>query len=230
MGTVTRFMLFLLAAGCVSAQPQQNGLYAVFNTSMGKITARLYEKDTPVTVENFVALAQGAKATRDPKTAAMVTRPLYDGITFHRVVRDEMIQSGDPTGTGAHNCGFTIRDEFLPGLRFDSPGKLAMANTGQPDSGGCQFFITTNSMRPWDGKYTIFGVVVAGQDVVSRINHAPVPVGSPDWIISSRTTRWNVMLSYSGRCTNVLVLGSSVALVPCASATKFSTDMGVSFS
>jgi cyclophilin family peptidyl-prolyl cis-trans isomerase len=174
MGTVTRFILLLLAAGCVSAQPQSNGLYAIFNTSMGKFTVRLYEKDTPISVENFVALAQGTKATLDPKTKTLVKRPLYDNITFHRVVRDEMIQSGDPTGTGSHNCGFTIRDEFLPGLRFDSPGKLAMANTGQPDSGGCQFFITTNAMRPWDGKYTIFGVVVEGQDVVAKINHAPV--------------------------------------------------------
>jgi cyclophilin family peptidyl-prolyl cis-trans isomerase len=179
MGTVTRFLLFLLAAGCVSAQPQSNGLYAIFNTSIGKFTARLYEKDTPISVENFVALAQGTKETRDAKTGTMVKRPLYDNITFHRVVRDEMIQSGDPTGTGAHNCGFTIRDEFLPGLRFDSPGKLAMANTGQPDSGGCQFFITTNAMRPWDGKYTIFGVVVEGLGVVAKINHAPVRGDKP---------------------------------------------------
>ena len=174
MGTVTRFILLLLAAGCASAQSQSKGLYAIFDTSMGKFAARLYEKDTPISVENFVALAQGTKATLDPKTKTLVKRPLYDNITFHRVVRDEMIQSGDPTGTGAHNCGFTIRDEFLPGLRFDSPGKLAMANTGQPDSGGCQFFITTNAVRPWDGKYTIFGVVVEGLDVVAKINHAPV--------------------------------------------------------
>jgi len=141
---------------------------------MGNITAQLYEKDTPITVDNFVALAQGTKATRIPKTGAMARVPLYDNITFHRVVPDVMIQSGDPTGTGSHNCGFTIRDEFLPGLRFDRPGKLAMANTGAPDSGSCQFFITTNAMREWDGKYTIFGVVVEGLDVVSRINHAPV--------------------------------------------------------
>ncbi len=179
MGTVTRFTLFLLAAGCVSAQQQSNGLYAIFNTSMGKITAKLYEKDTPITVENFVALAQGTKATRSPKTGAMVKQPLYDNITFHRVVRGEMIQSGDPTGTGSHNCGFTIRDEFLPGLRFDSAGKLAMANTGGPDSGGCQFFITYGPMRVWDGKYTIFGVVVEGQDAVSRINSAPVHGDKP---------------------------------------------------
>jgi peptidyl-prolyl cis-trans isomerase A (cyclophilin A) len=164
----------LLAAACCSAQQLPNGLYAILNTSMGNITAQLYEKDTPITVDNFVALAQGTKATRIPKTGAMARVPLYDNITFHRVVPDVMIQSGDPTGTGKHDCGFTIRDEFLPGLRFDRPGKLAMANTGAPDSGSCQFFITTNAMREWDGKYTIFGVVVEGLDVVSRINHAPV--------------------------------------------------------
>jgi len=174
-----RFALLLLAAGCVSARQQSNGLYAIFNTSMGNITARLYEKDTPIAVENFVALAQGTKATRNPKTGTMVKVPLYNNITFHRVLPGVMIQSGDPTGTGSHNCGFTIRDEFLPGLRFDSEGKLAMANTGAPDSGGCQFFITTNPMRQWDGKYTIFGLVVEGQDVVSRIDHAPVRGDKP---------------------------------------------------
>lgn len=137
---------------------------------MGDIRARLYEKDTPIAVENFVALAQGTKATLSPKTRKMVKVPLYDNITFHRVVSGEMIQSGDPTGTGSHNCGFTIPDEFLPGLRFDTGGKLAMANTGEPDSGGCQFFITAGPMHMWDGKYTIFGMVVEGQDVVSKIN------------------------------------------------------------
>jgi peptidyl-prolyl cis-trans isomerase A (cyclophilin A) len=176
---MTRFTLFLLAAGCLSAQQQPNGLYATFHTSMGNITARLYEKDTPMTVANFVALAQGTKATLNPKTRTMVKVPLYNNITFHRVVHGQMIQSGDPTGTGLHNCGFTIRDEFLPGLRFDGGGKLAMANTGAPDSGGCQFFITSNAMREWNGKYTIFGVVVAGQDVVSKINEAKVRGDKP---------------------------------------------------
>ncbi len=146
---------------------------------MGNITARLYEKETPITVGNFVELAQGAKATRSLKTGKMVKVPLYDNITFHRVVPGEMIQSGDPTGTGTHNCGVTIRDEFLPGLRFDAAGKLAMANTGDPDSGGCQFFITVSPMRMWTGKYTIFGVVVEGQDVVTKINHSPVRDDKP---------------------------------------------------
>jgi peptidyl-prolyl cis-trans isomerase A (cyclophilin A) len=171
---VTRFALFFLAAACASPQQRPNGLYAIFNTSMGVITARLYEKDTPITVQNFVALAQGAKATRHPKTGAMVNVPLYNNIVFHRVVPGEMIQAGDPTGTGSHNCGSTITDEFLPGLRFESAGKLAMANSGQPDSGGCQFFITTNPMKVWDGKYAIFGSVVEGRDVVSKINRGPV--------------------------------------------------------
>jgi cyclophilin family peptidyl-prolyl cis-trans isomerase len=146
---------------------------------MGNITARLYEKDTPNTVENFVALAQGTRATLNPKTKKLEKLRLYDNITFHRVVPEQMIQSGDPTGTGSHNCGFTIRDEFLPGLRFDAAGKLAMANTGEPDSGGCQFFITAGPMREWTGKYTIFGVVVEGLAVVSKINHARVNGDKP---------------------------------------------------
>jgi peptidyl-prolyl cis-trans isomerase A (cyclophilin A) len=150
------------------------GLYAVFDTAEGVITAQLYEKYTPVTVRNFVALAEGTKPWRDPKTGNMVSRPLYNGITFHRIVREEMIQAGDPTGVGSHNCGVTIRDEFLPGLRFDQPGRLAMANTGQPDSGGCQFFITDQVMTTWNGKYTIFGQVVSGFDVEGRINRKPL--------------------------------------------------------
>jgi cyclophilin family peptidyl-prolyl cis-trans isomerase len=176
---VNKFTLFLVLAQCAAAQQQPNGLYAVFHTSMGEFTARLYEKETPITVENFVALAQGRKMTRSAKTGKAVTVPLYDNITFHRVVPGEMIQSGDPTGTGMHNCGFTIRDEFLPGLRFDTGGKLAMANTGNPDSGGCQFFITTNAMPSWNGKYTIFGVVVDGQNVVERIDRGPVHGDKP---------------------------------------------------
>ena len=150
------------------------GLYAVFNTDAGSFTAQLFEKDTPATVANFVALAQGTKPWRDPKTGQMVRRPLYENITFHRVIPGEAIQSGDPTGTSAHNCGVTIRDEFLPGLLFSGPGRLAMANTGAADSGGCQFFITDQPMPRWNGKYTVFGQVVAGMDVVSKIAHAPV--------------------------------------------------------
>jgi peptidyl-prolyl cis-trans isomerase A (cyclophilin A) len=170
-----RVAVLLFTAVCAFGQAQlPNGLYAIFTTSKGNFTARLYEKDAPITVANFVALAQGTKATRDPKTGKWVKVPLYNNITFHRVTPDVMIQAGDPTGTGMHNCGFTIPDEFLPGLRFDSGGKLAMANTGGQDSAGCQFFITTNANRSWDGKYAVFGTIVQGLDVVNKINHAPV--------------------------------------------------------
>ena len=164
----------LLAALAFGQKPRKPGLYAVFNTSMGVITAQLFEKDTPNTVKTFVGLATGTQPWLDPETHQPVKRPLYNNITFHRVVGGEMIQSGDPTGKGTHNCGFTIRDEFLPGLRFDQAGRLAMANTGNPDSGGCQFFITVGPMPQWSGKYAIFGQVVQGQDVVEKINHAKV--------------------------------------------------------
>lgn len=169
----TRLLIPLLClAACLPAQkPPPNGLYAIFETSMGTFKARLYEKDTPIAVADFVGLAQGTRPWRDPNTQRMVRRPLYNNLIFHRVVLDSIIQAGDPTGTGKHNCGFTIRDEFLPGLRFDRAGKLAMASTGAADSASCQFFVTVSPAPQWDGKYTIFGTVVEGQDVVDRINH-----------------------------------------------------------
>ena len=162
----------VLAAVVARAQKRElkPGLYAVFETSEGQFTAQLYEKYTPRAVSTFVGLAQGTKPWWDPQAKALVRRPMYNGITFHRVVREQMIQSGDPTGLGTHNCGFTVPDEFLPGLRFDGPGRLGVANTGQPDSGSCQFFVTEEAVPSWNGKYTIFGQVVAGQDVVGKIN------------------------------------------------------------
>ena len=173
-------VLAVLIAGSDLSQAQRKpGVYAVFETSEGKITARLFEKEVPNTVRNFMALAKGEKPWMDPSLRKAVKRPFYDGITFHRVVAGEMIQAGDPTGLGTHNCGFTIRDEFLPGLRFDIAGKLAMANTGNPDSGGCQFFITEGPMPMWNGKYTIFGQVVEGQDVVHKIARAKVKGDRP---------------------------------------------------
>ena len=167
--------LILLAAALAPAQqPRPKGLYAILQTSEGEIVARLFEKDTPITVRNFVALAQGKKAWRDPVTHAAVVRPLYDNTTFFRVTPGVMIQAGSPNGENTFNCGITIPDEFLPGLRFDVGGKLAMANTGQPDSGGCQFFITADVQPSWTGKYTIFGEVVGGREVVHKIAHAKV--------------------------------------------------------
>jgi cyclophilin family peptidyl-prolyl cis-trans isomerase len=168
------FAALILISQFLGAQNLKPGLYAMIRTSQGLITAKLYEKETPIAVRNFVALAEGTKPWKDPKTGAMVKRPLYENITFHRVIPGIMIQTGDPTGTGSHACGVTIPDEFLPGLRFDHSGRLAVANTGNPDSGGCQFFITTDTMSQWTGKYTIFGEVVSGLDVADKISHGRV--------------------------------------------------------
>jgi cyclophilin family peptidyl-prolyl cis-trans isomerase len=150
--------------------PLKPGLYAIFDTSEGIIKAELFEKYTPLAVNNFVELAQGTKPWLDPKSNKFVRRPMYNGLTFHRVIREEMIQTGDPTGTSAHNCGITIRDEFLPGLQFDRPGRLAVANSGKPDSGACQFFFTEQAVPRWNNAYTIFGQAVAGIDVIHAIN------------------------------------------------------------
>lgn len=158
--------------GAPAARP--DGLYAVMNTSMGNITIQLFEKETPLTVRNFVGLAKGTKAWRDPKTKALVRRPLYNNITFHRIMMDGMIQAGDPTGTGDHECGVIVKDEIRPDLKFDRPGRLAMANTGSPNTGGCQWFITQAPRIPsYDGDYTIFGQVIEGQDVVKAISRVP---------------------------------------------------------
>lgn len=173
---MNRLLPLIAVASALAAQTPQlkPGLYAAFETSKGTILARLYEKETPIAVRNFVALAQGTKPWKDPKTGAMVLRPLYNNLTFHRILPGLMIQTGDPTGTGSHNCGIRIPDEFLPGLRFDGAGKLAVANSGSADSGGCQFFITTDVMSQWSGKYTIFGQVVSGLDVADKISHVRV--------------------------------------------------------
>jgi len=181
-GAVVRVALFAIAVFTSTGlaqkseqpKPLKPGLYAVFETSEGTITAELYEKYTKVSVKTFVGLAKGTIPWLDPKTRKLVRRPLYNGTTFHRVVKYEMIQGGDPTGLGSHNCAVTIRDEYLPGLRFDRGGRLAMANTGKQDSGGCQFFITDQAIPRWDNNYTIFGQVVLGQNVVHTINRKPL--------------------------------------------------------
>jgi peptidyl-prolyl cis-trans isomerase A (cyclophilin A) len=146
------------------------GLYALITTSVGVITAQLYEKETPVTVRAFVGLARGTQPWRDPKTKKPATHPLYENLIFHRVIPDFMIQTGDPTETGAYDCGFTLPDEILVGLRFDRPGRLAMANAG-PGTAACQFFITEDRYSDGNGHYTIFGQVVNGQPLVTKISH-----------------------------------------------------------
>jgi peptidyl-prolyl cis-trans isomerase A (cyclophilin A) len=174
----TRFLISiglisLFTAGLLAQTPPARapGLYATFVTSQGNIVVKFFEKEAPITVKNFVALAQGSKAFADPKTGQRVTRPLYNGLTFHRVIPGFMIQGGDPLGTGTGGTD-AIPDEFLPGLRFDQPGRMAMANAG-PRTGSCQFFFTEVPVPHLNGLHTIFGQVVEGQDVVSKIGRVP---------------------------------------------------------
>ena len=152
----------------VSEATSKDGLYVVFETSMGPIVCSLHYDKVPVTVGNFVGLVTGEKEWRDPQTGEMVKRPLYDGLKFHRVIKDFMIQGGCPLGNGRGGPGYSFIDEFDPSLRHDKPGVLSMANSG-PATNGSQFFIT-HVPTPWlDDKHSIFGKVVLGQDVVNAM-------------------------------------------------------------
>lgn len=153
-----------------------DGVYATFDIvhgtePLGKIVAKLFEKESPVTVKNFIDLATGRKQFTDPKTGQRVARPLYNGLTFHRVIPDFMIQGGDPMGSGMGGTD-TIKDEFDLDLKFDRPGLLAMANAG-PGTGSCQFFITERPTPHLNMRHTIFGEVIEGQQLVSQIARVP---------------------------------------------------------
>ena len=167
----------LVAAGTFSLMfaqtaPRKYDVYAHFNTSMGEIVAQLYPERTPVTVENFIALAEGKKATLT-KDGQLVHKPFYNGLTFHRVIKGFMIQAGEikdryPCGTA------NIHDEIDSARTFGTVGALAMANAGRPNSANCQIFITVAPQKAIDGTYAIFGQVVSGQDVADKISEVPV--------------------------------------------------------
>ncbi len=154
------FALFAVPADAGELPP---GLYARFETTKGVIICRLFYEDTPMTVANFVGLAEGKLDTNTKRG-----QPFYDGIIFHRVIPDFMIQGGDPDGRGTGGPGYQFADEIVASLKHDSPGVLSMANAG-PGTNGSQFFIT-HVPTPWlDGKHTVFGKVVSGQEVVDSI-------------------------------------------------------------
>src|SRR5882724_8464886 len=148
------------------------GQYAGFETSMENIVSRLLEKEAPNTVANFVGLEEGTKDFVNEKTGAKEKRPFYDGLIFHRVIPDFMIQGGCPQGTGMGGPGYKFGDEFHPSLKHSTKGKLSMANAG-PGTNGSQFFITV-AATPWlDNRHSIFGEVVEGQDVADKISNVP---------------------------------------------------------
>ena len=131
-------------------------LTAKIDTTLGAFTCELYDKQAPVTVANFVGLARGLRPWKDPKSGNWVKKPFYDGLIFHRVIPQFMIQGGDPLGTGTGNPGYRFEDEFSPDLKFDKPALLAMANAG-PATNGSQFFITEGTPEHLTGRHTIFG-------------------------------------------------------------------------
>jgi peptidyl-prolyl cis-trans isomerase A (cyclophilin A) len=156
--------------------PGRGALYARFVTSQGTVVARLEEQRAPNTVKNFVGLATGAQEWVHPRTGQPQRGvPYYDGTVFHRVIPEFMIQGGDPLGQGTGGPGYRFADEFHPELRHQGPGILSMANAG-PGTNGSQFFITEGPTPHLDGKHSVFGQVVVGNDVVKAI--ARVPTGA----------------------------------------------------
>jgi peptidyl-prolyl cis-trans isomerase A (cyclophilin A) len=136
---------------------EPTGPTVVLDTTMGRMTCKFFDKQAPLTVANFIGLAQGTKPWTDPAThKKMKAKPFFDGTTFHRVIPEFMIQGGDPTGTGTGDPGYMFADEFDPNLNFDVPGRMAMANSG-PGTNGSQFFITEVPTTHLDQKHTIFG-------------------------------------------------------------------------
>lgn len=152
---------------------RQPGTYATLNTSEGNIVCRLFEKEAPTTVKNFIDLAEGKREWKDAVSGKGGSGPLYSGTVFHRVIPKFMIQGGDPSGTGMGGPGYKFQDETKGSPhKFDKEGKLAMANSG-PNTNGSQFFVTV-APTPWlTGNHTIFGEVIEGQDVADKIANAP---------------------------------------------------------
>ena len=164
------FLILILTLGLASCQENkypdlEDGVYAEFNTTKGVFVAKLYNEETPLTVSNFVELAEGTHTMVDTSHKG---KKFYNGLIFHRIIKDFMIQGGDPLGTGSGNPGYTFPDEFSENLRHDKKGILSMANSG-PGTNGSQFFITLKE-TPWlNDKHSVFGEIVIGQEIVDSL-------------------------------------------------------------
>ena len=177
-------LFIMIAVLTLSAYPQSDrspGLYMTFETSMGSIHCKLFEKEAPLTVKTIVGLATGKLSYIDPRTKQKISgKPFYDGLTFHRIIPEFMIQGGDPLGTGyggPEGPGFPFKDEFVSSLRFNKAGRLAMANAG-PNTNGSQFFITEVSVEELNNKHTIWGQC-EDLNVVEAIARVPTKDDAP---------------------------------------------------
>jgi peptidyl-prolyl cis-trans isomerase A (cyclophilin A) len=176
MKTLTLALSLLVSADGKLMKMASEGkdLYATFNTSEGNFVVRLFSKDAPKTVANFVGLATGEKEWKLRGEAKK--GPLYNNTICHRVIPNFMIQCGDPLGTGTGDPGYRFEDEFQSGRKFDKPGLLAMANAG-PGTNGSQFFVTTSTPSHLNNHHTIFGEVISGYDIVEKISHVQTSAG-----------------------------------------------------
>jgi cyclophilin family peptidyl-prolyl cis-trans isomerase len=183
-GTQMRSPIFpwlaLLCAtlGTAVAAPAEDGLYAVFQTSRGNFTAKLEFEKVPVTVANFVGLAEGSRPWLDTTAGALPQTPFYNGVTFHRVIPGFMIQSGSRNGLGTDGPGYSFGDEFHPDLAHAAAGVLSMANSGK-NSNGAQFFVTLGPTEWLNGKHSVFGRIVEGMNVVLAIGATGTAGGTP---------------------------------------------------
>lgn len=171
----------------------ENGIYAKFNTAKGSILVKLTHDLTPGTVGNFVALAEGNMENKVKPQG----QKFYDGLTFHRVIPDFMIQGGCPKGTGTGDPGYKFDDEFHPSLKHDRPGVLAMANSG-PASNGSQFYITHVPTSWLDGKHTVFGHVIEGQDVVDAVAQGDALQSVEILRVGEEAEKWNAIEAFVG--------------------------------
>lgn len=162
-------LAFAKDAGQKADKNKGKKMFAVVETSKGNFKLELFPDKSPKAVENFVGLAEGTKEWTDPKTGKKVKKPLFDGTVFHRIISGFMIQGGDPLGNGTGGPGYQFDNEDAPGLAYDKPGILGMANAG-PNTNGSQFFVTVAAYPSLNHHYTIFGEVVEGMDVVMNIS------------------------------------------------------------